>query len=422
MQREHLADLDELVLRCRDNVARTHIEEALASYRAGAYRSCIVSTWIAVVYDYIHKLRDLDLSGDKLAKKKLKEFEDICKKHDVSGSLLFEKNVILQQHEDFELITPLERVDLERLFEDRNRCAHPSMNSPEETYAPTAELARLHLRNAVTHVLQRRPTQGKAVIDKLIAEIRSPYFPTNSQEAKDYLKRGPLGQPREALVRNWVIVILKGMLLDKDFQLQLSAALEASRALHRESVEATLKEQTSKIYRLISDKTLYRGLRFQALLADVWQYLEDDVTTRLELYIKNVPGRQLSTALGYALEIDALKSFALEKIESLSEEELGNCISTDANKGYLAKSLAFYFDSHSWNQANERAIKLVIPLAEFIELNDFEKILEEASDNGEISHSHRFIDLMQIIRETGTISERKFVNRVKKYGLEGRIE
>ena len=143
MQRERLADLDELVLRCRDNVARMHIEEALANYRAGAYRSCIVSTWIAVVYDYVHKLRDLDLSGDKLAKQKLEEFEEICKKHDVSGSLIFEKNVILKQHEDFELITPLERVDLERLFEDRNRCAHPSMNSPEETYAPRSEERRV---------------------------------------------------------------------------------------------------------------------------------------------------------------------------------------------------------------------------------------------------------------------------------------
>jgi len=88
MQQERLADLDELVLRCRDNVARTHIEEALANYRVGAYRSCIVSTWIAVVYDYIHKLRDLDLSGDKLAKQKLEEFEDVCRKHDVSGFLV----------------------------------------------------------------------------------------------------------------------------------------------------------------------------------------------------------------------------------------------------------------------------------------------------------------------------------------------
>lgn len=422
MQLERLADLDELVLRCRDNVARMHIEEALSNYRAGAYRSCIVSTWIAIVYDYVHKLRDLDLSGDKLAKQKLEEFEEICKRHDVSGSLIFEKNVILQQHEEFELITPLERVDLERLFEDRNRCAHPSMNSPEETYTPTAELARLHLRNAVTHVLQRRPTQGKAAIDKLIAEIRSPYFPKKSKEAMEYLKQGALARPREALVRNLIIVILKAMLFDKSFQSQLSAALEASITLHRETVEAALKEHTTKLYRQIPDKTLYRGLRFQALTSDAWQYLEDDVAMRLELYIKNVPKKQLGLSLGCALEIDALESFALEKIDSLSEEELGNCIAKDASKAYLAKSLEFYFDSHSWNQANDRATKLVIPLAEFIELDDFENILKEASDNGEISHSHRFVDLMQIIRESRNISERKFVKRVKKYGLERRIE
>ena len=106
----------------------------------------------------------------------------------------------------------------------------------------------------------------------------------------------------------------------------------------------------------------------------------------------------------------------------MTEEELASCIAKDPNEDYLEKGLDFYFDSHSWNQANERATKLVIPLAEFIELHNFEKILEEASQNGEISHSHRFIDLMQIIREKGNISDKKFVNRVKKYGLERRIE
>ncbi len=51
---ERLIDLDELVLRCRDKTTKDYIQEAVSCYRAGAFRSCIVSTWNAVVFDFIH--------------------------------------------------------------------------------------------------------------------------------------------------------------------------------------------------------------------------------------------------------------------------------------------------------------------------------------------------------------------------------
>lgn len=57
---EYFVDLDELVLRCRDEQARQYIAEAVACYRAGAFRACIVMTWTAVVFEYIHKLRELE--------------------------------------------------------------------------------------------------------------------------------------------------------------------------------------------------------------------------------------------------------------------------------------------------------------------------------------------------------------------------
>lgn len=63
-----LADLDELVLRCKSAAAKAYINEATSCYFAGAYRSAIVATWIAVVYDFVDKLKDLELAGDANAK------------------------------------------------------------------------------------------------------------------------------------------------------------------------------------------------------------------------------------------------------------------------------------------------------------------------------------------------------------------
>ncbi len=59
-----LGDLDELILTCRNEEGRGYIAEAVACYKAGAYRACIVSTWIAVVFDLLSKIRELALSGD----------------------------------------------------------------------------------------------------------------------------------------------------------------------------------------------------------------------------------------------------------------------------------------------------------------------------------------------------------------------
>lgn len=54
---ERLADLDELLLRCRAEQSRAFIREAVGCYRADAFRACIVVTYIVVLYDLIAKLR-----------------------------------------------------------------------------------------------------------------------------------------------------------------------------------------------------------------------------------------------------------------------------------------------------------------------------------------------------------------------------
>jgi hypothetical protein len=59
-----LIDLDELVISCRTKEAQSYISEAVACYKAGAFKASIVATWIAVVYDLLAKIRELALSGD----------------------------------------------------------------------------------------------------------------------------------------------------------------------------------------------------------------------------------------------------------------------------------------------------------------------------------------------------------------------
>ena len=69
-----ITDLDELVLSCRTEQAKTYIQEAVGSYRAGAYRACIVATWIAVIFDLVEKVSDLALGGDAAARAMIEKY------------------------------------------------------------------------------------------------------------------------------------------------------------------------------------------------------------------------------------------------------------------------------------------------------------------------------------------------------------
>lgn len=119
-----LSDLDELVLKCRDQKAKNYIREAVACYKAGAFRSAIVSTWIAVSFDILDKLKELSLAGDKEAEKQIEAFDKARRIGDIANSLKFERDILSVCRDKLELISPVEFIDLDRLQEDRNRCAH----------------------------------------------------------------------------------------------------------------------------------------------------------------------------------------------------------------------------------------------------------------------------------------------------------
>jgi len=64
---DRIADLDELALKCQDKRAGTYLREAIACYRASAMRAAIISTWIAVAFDFIDKVNTLEAQGDAQA-------------------------------------------------------------------------------------------------------------------------------------------------------------------------------------------------------------------------------------------------------------------------------------------------------------------------------------------------------------------
>ena len=420
---ERLVDLDALVLRCRDDQAREYIAEAIACYRAGAFRSCIVATWIAVVYDFMDKLRELELTGDKKAREALEEFEEIQKQHDVKRALEFERQVIEMAKDDFELISPLEYIDLIRLQDDRNRCAHPSMNSFEEIYQPTAELARCHLRNAVVHMLQRPPVQGKAALDRLVRQVSSEYFPQTLDAAMRSFETGPLVRPRESLVRNFIIVLMKELLLgnlDENGEQRYATALNAVRGMHRSVTEKTFAEKLSDVMRRMDDEQLLRAIKFLHAIPDIWQFLEDDICAVLENYAESLPAEDLVPGLLYALHLPPLREKASTALHGVTAEQLYDLIRADhrdSREEFVDQAVNLYIGAYSFQNANFVGTHLIIPLARHLKPHHVERIIKAAAENEEIAHSFERDRALRTIRGLKQIPCERFDELVARCGI-----
>lgn len=385
-----LIDLDELILRCRDERAREYIREAVSCYKAGAFRACIVATWIAVVFDFIHKLRELDLTGDKQARVKLEEFDRIREagQSAIKEALEFERSVLRVAAEDYELLTPLERQDLERLQEDRNRCAHPSMHSTETPYAPTAELARAHLRNAVECLLEREPVQGKAAFDRIWTDVMSEYFPMRQSEAQKHFEAGPLVRARDSLVRNLVVAFVKELLADRTQGPGVSrivSALGAIIAMHRATAERVLSAELPRLLTTVDDNRLICALRCMAMVPTAWEHSGVAMQEKAKRYVELVKGDHVYLAVIAAMMNNELKKIGLSRLGDLSNVNLAVIVPHATFPECRAEAVARFCKSASFDAAKFLGETLLLPVAKHLEEEQVRQVLRAFVENGQIA-------------------------------------
>ena len=289
---EAFIDLDELIVRCRDKSSRKLIQEAIACYRAGAFRSCIVATWNAVVFDFLHKLRELELLGDREAAKLLEDFDSLRSSGKQFRELWqFESNIPEIALTKFELISTVEKSDIERLFEDRSRCAHPSMTSLDEPFEASAELARYHLRSAVTHLLERPPVQGRAARERIFQDIKSEYFPVDPQLAIKYFQKSPLARARLVLIKDIIIGLTKSLLIEdypKDEVSRQFSALNAVASMYPKEAKEILNSQLSDIIiNRVIDENWDRVIIYLGSI-EAWDILSEPCRLKAEAYIDKI--------------------------------------------------------------------------------------------------------------------------------------
>lgn len=413
-----LSDLDELVLKCRDQKAKNYIREAVACYKAGAFRSAIVSTWIAVSFDVLDKLKELSLAGDKEAEKQIEAFDKARRIGDIANSLKFERDILSVCRDKLELISPVEFIDLDRLQEDRNRCAHPSMTADGEVFNPSAELARMHIRSAVEHLLQYPPAQGKYALDSLTSEVESEYFPTDIKKAIVAFESSPLKKARDSLIRNFTIVLLKKLINDaKDYKeiYRLSTALNAIGVIHRDAYRITLSDKLSSIVRSLEAENLDRVIPLINHVEDSWSHFAADVRQKFQSYVENLPKEKLDD-IDVFLSINDLKNFAEKRLRKATRAELDEPLYFTVPSQVSDRIIELYSESRSFDQANSFA-STVIRYAGDYSKEQIQKIINACGENDQIEHSFEVGSVVNALRKNKNVTDEEVDEWLIEAGL-----
>lgn len=408
---ESLLDIEVLALRCRSEQSKTYISEAILCYRSGAYRATIVSVWIAVIFDLVDKIRELAVAGDAKAipiwtryEKYIKQIED-GNSQGIKAALEFERELIQICKQDLQFFDQQQIIDLQRLREDRHRCAHPSFHQIGEPYRPSAEQARLHLTNAVSHVLAQPPVQGKAQLSRLLGLISSNYFPQDHAQAVTQLRASALARPSDALIHGFVdMAIFEYFKTDSPlyWKPQARTAINAIIEMYRTQAEPRVAKQLNRVFQDASDAELPAAAALATGISSYWSLLLQPARDKLKQFIQNTPNHLVLPGLTTLAMTAELAPIVKEKINTLTADELATAINSFGLKAPAKERvLQLISQVRSYNSANERLNQLFLPIFEEFNKEEFVRLIRfPKTDNADLIGANAFTIVLKRLQQS----------------------
>lgn len=198
-----LANLEELVEKCKNDESKELISEALGCYHAKSYRSAIICIWQAVAFDFTHKVKHMHKEG--INNNEITKFIDALK--DVNNEITnanahnfipkamnLERSITLNIEKNtgrfLEKILKLnanEAREIETLYLDRHRCAHPALyDKHPHDFKP--ELVHYHFRNAVDYVLAKNPYEITDIYKENLANFINNKYINEEDQINNYIE------------------------------------------------------------------------------------------------------------------------------------------------------------------------------------------------------------------------------------------
>ncbi|MEZ7204774.1 hypothetical protein [Pseudoalteromonas sp. DY56-GL79] len=154
-----------------DSQVKDYMKEAMSCYMAGAYRACIVLTYIALFDDIVKKLGELG-KVNKKAKKIHDEAQNKINAQDVYESY------VIDQLKSNALLPALDATFLDTLRVLRNKSSHPS------GHHASAEEARFIVFEAISRFLSKPILTTTQLVDEILSRLDEKHFFTSTDISK----------------------------------------------------------------------------------------------------------------------------------------------------------------------------------------------------------------------------------------------
>jgi hypothetical protein len=408
-----LASFDEFVLRGVDKKSQYHIREAIRCYEAGAYRSSIVATYVALCFDLIEKLKILAQLGDAEAKIHVVNLENLQKNHlagdqgAIKGLLNFERSLPELFFTKFEFFGRIEYEEIQRLVSDRNKCAHPTFMHSEEPYQPSAEVARLHLRNVLVLVLTHEPRQGRAALTSICSLIQSEYFPKEVDDIRVRLQSSPLRNAREGLVRAFIDDVMFGV-INKDSPYYLSTpaikSLEVIADFHPNIAIPRMVNNANKLIQSHDKTSIQYGGIISLRSPNVANLLDESSKPTLRAFVSNPSVTSKAVTLNRALKVDWMRQYAIEQIKQLTSADLSKVIANPSPE-IIDRAVELIISVRTYDQAN-KTVDDVIKIAALMNDSQLQKVLQAAKDGkADLQGAYGFDKLLNALANHGSIDK-----------------
>lgn len=401
----NLADLDDLVLTVRDRDSRLHISEAVSAYRARAYRSAIMSTWVAVAADLLGKIRELAEQGEREAIAHWKEFEDARFAFEKGeGNALaklqtIERELLDRAHKSYDFLSQQEYGDLIRLRDDRHRCAHPAFSTNDQLFQPTSELVRAHIVHSIFWLLQHPPVQGRTALARLRNDLLSQSFPTDQDSVTKFLDLRYMKSIKKRLTTNFLDVLLKAIIKSDDVQLRgkeqacvhcIMAFKERHPDLYRETVSATLK----KLLETTNDSTLCKLHWLLAADHGVLQLIPEDQRMQVHSLLKNGNLAADDGLLLLGLSHPDFSATALDSLKTADFETLEGLLLRKPHKPFASLAVDLLLKTRNYSEVNATVATVVRPLEQQLSEDDVARLLAAIPTHPELNGAHSIPKLL----------------------------
>ncbi|WP_306972245.1 hypothetical protein [Streptomyces canus] len=411
--------LEDIRNRVRSTNSRRYVDEAIAAYGGGAYRSALIAIWIAVAADLIEKIRFLADEGDGKARTRRDLLDAAIDQDKIYELQKFERELLTVAHQELEIIGKREFDELTRLYQDRHLCAHPAfVAGSDDLFSPTAELVRAHLTAAVDAVLSHQAITGRKAIERFGREIDSASFPRDDNRLAEHLRASYMDHGTPHLRANLIKVVCKDTLnVEKDLAWRWKRT-RAARELQRIAPGEFEEHARSVLERKQNDldddglMALATGLCY---VPGTWEMLHDGTRARIEELLKHVSGSDLlETHLLYhgLLPAAPLDRMLLERLSDAtaatprrtSHGQIAQWLG-DVPDARLVRSLIELIPEIRGFEHGAAVLKWINAVSDVLTADDLKQIVSAAAENNQISNATLGNRQMAVLRHTGPQGE-----------------